>query len=99
MIASMKKLSLLALSVGLAFGLSACGSSDDLVGKMKSFKDKMCACKDKACAEAVDKEEDAWEETLEKKYKDKEPDQKTMEAFDKVKDEYRACRDKAAGSE
>lgn len=37
---------------------ASCGS--DVEGKMKEFADKMCACKDQACAEKVQKEMADW---------------------------------------
>ena len=41
---------------GFVFALSGCGKKDGIDGAMSEadgFKDKMCACADKACAEKV----------------------------------------------
>jgi recombinational DNA repair protein (RecF pathway) len=49
----MKHLKMIGLT--LAFSVAAaCGSSGD-IGDLEKLKDEACACKDKACAEAVDK--------------------------------------------
>lgn len=48
----MKKLVLITI-LGLA---AACGGGD--VGKLKKLSDEACACKDKACADKVNKEMD-----------------------------------------
>ncbi len=62
----MKKIGAIALALGMLVG--ACGGGD--VGKAKELRDKMCACKDKACTEAVEKEVDAWGKSMEGKFKD-----------------------------
>jgi hypothetical protein len=84
------------LSLGLL--AAGCGKSatDEALDGMKGFKDKMCACKDADCATKVDEEQDKWEESMQKKVGEK-PSKSFIESWEKVKDEYRACRDKAGG--
>jgi len=47
---------------------SACGNAD--MATAKDLKDRMCACKDKACAARVEAEMDKWNKEMEAKYKD-----------------------------
>jgi hypothetical protein len=49
--AAMKKLLLL-----VTFAMAACGGGE--VDKLKKLKDEACACKDKTCADAVNKKMD-----------------------------------------
>jgi hypothetical protein len=81
----------LVASVLLGFGLGACGGGSELENKMKKSRDDMCACTDKACADKVQEEYKAW--TTEAR-KGKKPDEKTMEAMNKMDSEYKACRRK-----
>jgi hypothetical protein len=82
----------------LLVGLGGCGSKDkfdEVLGEMGSFKDKMCACTDKAC---VDKVQDDWR-TFRKGMKEKiSKDLKPTDAQDKkareLDDEMRTCRRK-----
>ncbi len=63
----MKNLKAIVTSFGLAgllFGATACGG--DMISDMEKLVDEMCACKDAACLEKVEKKG----EELSKKYKD-----------------------------
>lgn len=90
----MKRFTMMALLAGLTF--AGCSKGDDLTGKMSAFKDQMCACKpgDSACADKVDKEEDAWEESVQKGDK---PSDDTLKKLDEIKDKYRDCKHAARG--
>ena len=57
----MKTLKAAICAIGLSSLLIAgAGCGSDLEGKMKEFADKMCECKDAACAEKVQKEMAEW---------------------------------------
>ncbi len=76
----MKKLLLLAT---LTLSAAACGNGDiDALGKLK---DEACACKDKACAEAVNKKMDDYIEKM------KEPSKGDAEKLEKVMTEAGLC--------
>lgn len=68
------------LGIGIVFAslfAFGCGGGGG-VGDLEKLKDEACACKDKACAEAVNKKMDAEMEKLEKSYGGKEPDEATQ---------------------
>jgi hypothetical protein len=82
----------------VAGGCGKGGKIDQAISEASSFKDQMCKCADKECAEKVNAE---YEKAGEK-YKDSftEEDVKNipkdkMEAMEKVEKEYRDCRRKA----
>lgn len=56
--------------------LVACGGKGS--DKLEKLKDEACACKDKACAEDVNKRMDSAMEDLAKQFGDKEPDEATQ---------------------
>ena len=64
----MTKLSSLVLALGL-LGVGACGGGD--ADKVKALADKMCACKDKDCIDAVNAEGKALGKEMQEKYKKK----------------------------
>ncbi len=70
----MTKINVLVMSTLLALG--ACGSKGS--DKLEKLKDEACACKDKACAEKVNKDMDNAMEDLAKEFGDKEPDEATQ---------------------
>ena len=97
----MKKLLLVVGAMFLAVG---CGDKwDKAIKDMDGFKDKMCACKDKACTDGVKKEMEEWESKMKDTFKkDEKPPEKLMEKGDKIEKEMRECRktvEKAAGAE
>lgn len=96
----MKKLLFAFTSLALVTG-SGCGGggADEIIGKMRSFKDKMCKCTDKACVEGVEKEMMEWAmKNMEKMQKIAKTATKAQEeAADKIEDEMDKCKDKAMG--
>lgn len=67
----MKKISIVFLAaVSLAtFGCKKKGGAD-VVAKMGEFKDRMCACKDKACGDKVSDDMIKWSSEVQKSDKD-----------------------------
>ena len=91
----MQNLSVLVCSLFLVAGCS--DKWDKAISQMDGFKDKMCACKDKACTDGVEKEVSAWESTMKDTFKkDEKPPEKLIEKGDKIEKEMRECR-KAVG--
>jgi hypothetical protein len=75
----------------LLLGLGACGGGG-LEGEMKDWKDKMCACKDKACAEKTMEDYNNWAKGKREAAKDMSDSTKEkVMGFDK---ELKACRRK-----
>ena len=74
----MKKLVLLA---GMVLA-TACGSkADNALSELEGFKNKMCECKDKACAEGVEKDMEEWA----KKMKDSDVKKSDLSEADQTK--------------
>jgi hypothetical protein len=67
---------------------------DAMIAKMGGFRDRVCACKDKACGETIAKEIQAWQLALAKDLADAKPTKDQDDRFDKVDNEIRACRTK-----
>lgn len=89
----MKKL---ALMFALVVPMAACGggAAGEVMKKMKDSKDKVCACKDEACVEAVKKDVEAWVEKNASKLKDFKPSKSQMEALEKIEQEGDKCAEK-----
>lgn len=51
---------LLAMSLAFSVGCKKSGGAGDAIAKMTELKDKMCACKDKACTDQVTQEMTRW---------------------------------------
>ena len=62
-----------------------------VVAEVTAFKDKMCACKDKACADAVMRDFNSWAQTQ------KDPAPGDTEALSKQVADLMACQEKLAG--
>ncbi len=94
----MKKILIAFASMALVAG-SGCGGggADELLGKMRGFKDKMCKCTDKACVDNVEKEMMEWAMKNMEKMKNLKPTKAQDEAGDKLQDEMEKCKDKASG--
>ena len=81
----------------------ACGKGGGDAGKIISeyggYKDRLCKCADKACADKVAEEAEAWmgkqAESMEKMKPTKEQD----EQFDKIENEMEACAKKFESAE
>lgn len=67
---------------------------DAVIAKMAMFKDGVCACKDKPCAEKVKTELVAWQKTLEKELADAKPTKDQDAKFDQLDKAFAACVDK-----
>lgn len=95
----MKKILFAFTSMALWAG-SGCGGggADEVIGKMRSTKDKICKCKDAACVEAAEGEFMKWMMANMDKFKDVKPSKAQEEAADKIEKEMRACKDKIEGS-
>ena len=93
----MKNLSIIAVS--LLLGLGACGNKfDKAISEAEGFKDKMCACKDKDCAEKVDADFKSWNKEMKEKFgKDDKPNEDQMKKVMEVQKAYRECERKAEG--
>jgi hypothetical protein len=91
----MKKILFAVASMALMAG-SGCGGggADEILGKMRGFKDKVCACKDKACVEGVEKEMMEWAMKNMDKMKNMKPTKAQDEAADKIEDEMDKCKEK-----
>jgi hypothetical protein len=65
---------------------------DKALAEAEVFKDRMCACKDKACVDDVKKERLAWDASLkERRGKDETPPDKVMERAKALLNEMGAC--------
>lgn len=89
----MKKILFAVASMALAAGCGG-GGADEILGKMRGFKDKVCACKDKACVEGVEKEMLEWAMKNMDKMKNLKPTKAQDEAADKIEDEMDKCKAK-----
>jgi hypothetical protein len=65
-----------------------------ILGAMRGFKDKVCACRDKACVENVEKEMMEWAMKNMDKMKDVKPTKAQDEAADKIEDEMDKCKER-----
>jgi len=82
----------LGLSVVVAAG-SACGS--DPLKKLEEFTDQMCACKDQACVDKVNKDMTEWMKANADKAKD--PNEGDREKASKIMERMMNCAKEAAG--
>jgi hypothetical protein len=85
------------LVLSSVFALGACGSkTDDAIAGLKKYKDKMCACSDKECAEGVDKEMRDWRKDMKKDMKGEDkPSESVMKEIMEIQSEYQACYGKS----
>lgn len=86
--------------IAAVFALSTlaigCGgnAADEAMSRMKTAKDKICACKDVACAEKAKDDFSDWGKANRDKLKDSKPSESFKEKFNKLEDEADACMDK-----
>lgn len=105
----MKNLTIAFLATASLFAVGACkkkggGDAGEAVAKMTEFKDQMCACKDKACADKVQESMTKWSTEMAAKQGDKKEaktDEATMKKMTEVGQQYGECMTKAmsAGAE
>jgi len=87
----MRKIGAAALVFGL-LGIGGCGGSGD-VATANKLRDRMCACQDQKCMDEVEKDGDAFSQSLRKKYKSKDDiGEDTMKALDESHHAYSKCR-------
>lgn len=87
----------LAITAGLLLAFTACKKNkwDKALSDTEGFKDQMCACKDKACADDVHKKQKEWEKSMMADMgKDEKPPENIMEKAEKIDKEMRDCRHK-----
>ena len=99
----MTKLSMFAVGIALAIGCGGNDPMDKAISGLSDWKSKMCACKDKACADKVHEDYKKWEnDVLEPMFKGKKesdmPKDK-MEKAEKLDDERKECRRKFRDAE
>jgi hypothetical protein len=99
----MKKFSMFVATMVLAIGCKKKDPVDEVIAGLEDWKNKMCACKDKACVEKTHEDYKKWEDTvLEPKMKgmdEKKIDKAKMEKGDKLDDERKECRRKFRDAE
>jgi hypothetical protein len=94
----MKNLTIAFLAAASLFTVSACKKKNgaaEAIEKMGQLKDQMCKCTDKACADKVQADFDAYGKTMEKQEK---PDQATVDKAMAIMGEYQKCAEKAMGA-
>jgi len=105
----MKNLTIAFLATASLFAVTGCkkkagGDAGEAVAKMTEFKDDMCKCKDKACADKVQENMTKWSTDMAAKAgdkKDQKADEATMKKMTEVGQQYGECMTKAmsAGAE
>ena len=93
--------------LGLVLALSACKSertprdrADKIVEEMGRFADRMCACRDRACADQVQAAMSAWSEQLAATYRSSElpePDEATKKRLTDAATKYAECHHRHVG--
>jgi hypothetical protein len=88
------------LVVSFLLGLGACGGGSGLEKEMKDWKEKICKCADKDCADKTWDEYRAWQKT--KRDAAKELSKADLEKLGGIENDAKACRNKlreAAGGD
>ena len=80
------------LVASFLLGLGACGGGGAIESDMKGFRDKMCKCADKECADKTLKEYNDWAKG--KRDEAKKMDKADLEKLDAIDKEIKACRRK-----
>lgn len=91
-----------AIIAGLVLAFAGCKKNkwDQAVSDTEGFRDKMCACKDKACTEDVHKQYKDWEKgMMDKMDKDEKPSDSVIEKAEKAEKEMKECRKKFRDAE
>ena len=97
----------------VVFALGACDSGDkkkdeapakpktpveEVLQKMKDFKEQMCACKDTACVERTEEGMMEWAMKNMEKMKDMKPSKEEEAVADKIDEEMDKCKARAEGA-
>ena len=82
----------LMIVMGLFLAAACGGGGSGVEGEMTGWKDKMCKCTDKACAEKTMEEYNAWAKGKRESAKDMPKDQ--LEKIMGIEKELKACRRK-----
>jgi hypothetical protein len=88
---------LAAISIMSFAGCKKKGGGGDMMAKMTAFKDDMCKCADKACAEKVTADMTKWSADMAKEAGDKPvvPSEEDMKKMQPVSEEMTKCMTKA----
>jgi hypothetical protein len=88
---------LAAISIMSFAGCKKKGGGADMMGKMTEFKDAMCKCADKACADKVTADMTKWSADMAKEAGDKPvvPSEEDMKKMQPVSEEMTKCMTKA----
>ena len=98
MISISRVLGALALAVGIA-GSGGCKSKfDKAVSEMGDWRDKMCACPDKACADEVHKDWREWRGLTKRSLKGEKPSKDQDDGWTNAQSELEKCRAKFANT-
>jgi hypothetical protein len=81
----------LMMAVGMVLAIGGCGGGG-LEKEMSSWKDKMCACKDKACTEKTMDDYRAWTKT--KRDEAKKMAKADLDKLEAIEDGLKECRNK-----
>lgn len=92
----MTKLSIafLAAMALVSFGCKKKSSGGEAIAKMTEFKDRMCACKDKACTENVAEEMTRWSQANAKGEKEVKMSEEDMKKSTAIGEELTRCMTK-----
>ena len=95
----MKNLSIAILAALSLLSFAGCKKKGgaDMIAKMTEFKDQMCKCADKACADKVMADMTKWTQDMAKEGGDKEaakPSEEDMKKSQQVSEEYTKCMQK-----
>ncbi|HWO26281.1 MAG TPA: hypothetical protein VNO30_46455 [Kofleriaceae bacterium] len=80
------------LVASFLLGLAACGGASGLEKEMQGWKDKICKCTDKTCAEKTWTEYREWTKTKRDEAKSLAKDK--LEKLEAIENEAKACRKK-----
>jgi len=86
----MRNFSIIIASLALAVGCGK-GGLDGKLDELSKIKDEVCACKDKACADAAHDKYIAWKKG---NNKDDKPSDDQMKKFSELRDQLNECRHK-----
>jgi hypothetical protein len=86
----MRNFSIIIASLALAVGCGK-GGLDGKLDELSKIKDEVCACKDKACADAAHDKYIAWKKG---NSKDDKPSDDQMKKFSELREQLNECRHK-----